>query len=69
VALKDRLDALKRPTAPAPREGDRALSVIPGLRSEQPAASSASPASPGAPATSPPRHSEDPKQARVPTTL
>jgi pilus assembly protein CpaF len=72
VALKDRLDALKGPTAPAPREGDRALSVIPGLRSEQPAASSASPASPGSPAppaTLPPRHSEDPKQARVPTTL
>ena len=72
MALKDRLDALKQPTSPAASEGDRALSVIHGLRTEQPAEPSASPASPvpaSPPTPSPIRHSEDPKQARVPTTL
>jgi pilus assembly protein CpaF len=64
VALKDRLDALKRPAGTVGTEGDRGLSVISGLRTEEPRVAPEAPAAPTA-GSAAARPAEDPQQKPV----
>jgi pilus assembly protein CpaF len=64
VALKDRLDALKRPAGTVGTEGDRGLSVISGLRTEEPRVAPVAPAAPTA-GSAAARPADDPQQKPV----